>query len=1690
MDIIPARTLELVEPGEVTTLCFHPDRPSIYLALTDRILAYDLLTNTVTGRAKVDRGARITHLVTSNDYLVAATDDGHIYTFEGEYANPTHVGAMGLSCVFSPPKSPEKRAIQGLCISPIMPWLFYSKAMTREINVIDLQAKTKSSWKMETKKPVAAFACHPIQPLLVVANTDNLIRVWDYKNKRLASQSDDFAGLAMKGGLTGSSVCKILFYPKKEILIAIGRDGLIVVWEIAKNSTLTCYGGRKISTKQGMIEGAFFHHTLPFFSTISTQGELRSWKLDIAAKKIPVQPAGYTQPFNALSTEMERRLQRLGAFSKNFHPPSLRATDVILHDELNYMAFSYDLTKQGTTGDHLLTSPLQRNHYVVHSLLSRTEPLLVLPKVDTLDLPPLFFQEEKFAFDYPQSKFHFVDSTKIISHSIIERNNLLEADLPEHEFDKTCALHTTRFHYSPKQKQYLVFYQSFSMVDPGSSKSLDHLLLPDSPTSSDSDVSKTSTSTMEPRSNYFYALVYGGPDREAENMSNLRRGRDGCFIGATNLEYVTLAENGEAITIRNIPSSEVKNQYEIRLKAPMSRIFHTPLSNERAIFFFDENNYQLILSMNAVTGSNAVSEFAPCIQSQEQLEAYHRHHHHHKKESNNNNDDVEDDDDEDEAENAASKKVANTKPIFNPHKHLLQLSREQRERVLDVKWKTYAHSAKYHLAAILTTTSIRIISVTLQGEIELLCSVHAPQDYIQLDRSNDRQQNNNLYFQSIYWVGNAVLCTTPSHLQYVTANGALRPLSSLENTGAVIATVMNDRLLYATAYKDRTQIRVLPVGLLEPLLLGEVCLPNHLLPSQSHLRSTLARLVERFDGRRITPYLVDQLDKRGFPDLALALVEKSPRFQILHKHYLALRALSFRKALQFLVDAHKKCSDYPKLSYQSPLHSKFLNTGKIAVKYGQFGVAEQCYATTKDFYSLLYIYAINGNRDKIKALQEQVKKEGSLVSSSASSPVAGSKGGLSKNKGKEKALLTKPSKQVTIDDRNWQKLDEVNTTLFTLEDACQVYLDNLKENERVEPLDWAYETPGTNSHWNIMRGTTSIVRVRKEDGSKGSVAPMQLQNVNQWLNSKVDWNILFISTTYRNSGPDTQEAGDGHAEDSVVGEGTANLAPPSRLDYIRTKYKTVTDSSSPTLRRSLSDENLPKFNPTSTEEVSDSDSEPDSESESFSEATSMGGRSVGVVGTNFNVLSEDSNAEDEDDDSTSSSTSTHGKKLRTASSPPINNDSGSTSPRPGTTTPASPEEERDVSEKGDAREKERESNRDHSEGASSARSSTRDRSKRKRQKGRTRSAASSILSLREDTFEGSFTDRTQDDVDEDEVDEEVNQDAAKHVSSADHSKFKFELPTPHLGLPATVAIPPLGVPRVRKTTSSEYITSCMQNFEKGFLSAALEDAEASIRHLRTEKDSAAKRREMKFSVAYMLALTLLIDIKRLDKLQQGTLENGDGSSSTNNHPPAKMIATKNTTSRTSFSSFSEEGSSMTTTSSSTATANKSLGFLSKCLAEIPLAPPHREICQRIAIEYNTKEGNHAYVRELIAADMLNEDLLVRPPPPTKRTGDRARAAAYPPDREELKERSKEAGSKGGANATLPSYCCPHCSYTSVPLSNKCESCNNRVRFCFKTQDLIRSKTFYQCPYCDAFYKEDVGKCRFCGLHNAEKQEIP
>eukprot|EP00026_Physarum_polycephalum_P002907 Phypoly_transcript_02916.p1 GENE.Phypoly_transcript_02916~~Phypoly_transcript_02916.p1 ORF type:complete len:851 (+),score=199.49 Phypoly_transcript_02916:105-2555(+) len=141
---------------------------------------------------------------------------------------------------------------------------------------------------------------------------------------------------------------------------------------------------------------------------------------------------------------------------------------------------------------------------------------------------------------------------------------------------------------------------------------------------------------------------------------------------------------------------------------------------------------------------------------------------------------------------------------------------------------------------------------------------------------------------------------------------------------------------------------------------------------------------------------------------------------------------------------------------------------------------------------------------------------------------------------------------------------------------------------------------------------------------------------------------------------------------------------------------------------------------------------------------------------------------------------------------------------------------------------------------------------------------------------------------------------------------------------------------------------------------------------------------------------------------------------------------------------------------------KRLGFLSKILSDIPLKTNHRIVCVRMAISKNM----HPLAANYAVAARLVEALLLK----------------GAPDREALQEKLKKC-KENETDSSLPTYTCPHCSQQCSSASLKC-ACGRPVRWCFKTYELITTKNFFQCSFCNALVSTNTSvkagdKCDFC-----------
>lgn len=1147
MEVVPGQEFDLpldVGDAEVSAVAFHPDKPVAYVAAGEHLFAYDLYSGALSGRGRVNPGSRIHALVSSPDYLVAATEDGCLYVYEGDFLVAGTVGPLCPAAVFAGLKG-ERVPFAALALSPLMPWLFFARGDSKEIHVIDLGTKQKLSFKMDAKKPVTALACDPGQSQLAAASSDGVVRVWDYTRQRIHFQTDDFNTISLAKKIPLSRISALEFFQQQ--IVAVGQNGVVVLWNLSLKEASKVSAGCRIMRHMLPVVGAAAHHALPCLLTLSANGTLFSWKLTTHPdKKISIHPGGYTQDFNAVVTETERRVDYVSSFGDRSDAPQLEATGLVAHQSLNYLAFTFNKSPKPDGVPSLQVG----TRVCFYSLMPRSNPAMLLPQAERVEVQSDFFHEERFTFDFPVDRFHFVDRNKVQSHSLLDGNNMLEDELPTVPEDVGTTLHPTRFLYSPILRQFLVFSELYDTIalnkDEDSSfdsisnvreqkKSLLSLKLKEGKANSSGSVagdengpedpdSKDATNnnkkerhhhakekkklmakfqvrtyahlpaaSVSQRTKYRYWLSADHNSSEGKNAPRvLQKGRDGVFIGSHHLEYVVISESGEKLHVAstNAPtSSKASHKLKLDLPRPMLRVFKTPLASERAVLYFDPTDSKVVYSLNVATGSTEITAFLPSPERRHSLKLY------------------------------------------------------RGEVPIDVLWKPQAASSHTHLAAVVTTHFIRLFSSDLRGNIREIFKYEKP------------YKAGPAYFQSGYWLGSSFLFSTPTGISYLTIEGIVRPLCSLDVAGAVITAVMNDRIFYACPYHDRTQIRSQPVGLLEPLLMGQLSMAPFLRLSPHHLRPLIARIVGRFDCRRVSQFLLEELDRRGLPDLAFALAENSILLDDIYKYELAVRSLSFHKAINLLYKAYKNSPEYPALPESSELRGRFVHLAEVAVDFQQYEIARRCYEVLNDYYALLHIYAICRDVDGLKSL---------TVSDIQDAPVG---------------LAELAQMLIVVEAQNAEKPAGVSNATFT-----SLY---------------------TTSHWNALQATHPIMRVGQgPECEMVTVAPLKPEGVQDWLGKKLDWNPAFIPSSQRPAPPppltlasdhssldDHRSGAAGGRRASVVNVpdkgGYLMLVPPSRKLHIPKVALPYCDSTTPTLRRTLSDENVRRMTHYATKSAGD-----------------------------------------------------------------------------------------------------------------------------------------------------------------------------------------------------------------------------------------------------------------------------------------------------------------------------------------------------------------------------------------------------------------------------------------------------------------------------------------------------------------------
>ena len=230
-----------------------------------------------------------------------------------------------------------------------------------------------------------------------------------------------------------------------------------------------------------------------------------------------------------------------------------------------------------------------------------------------------------------------------------------------------------------------------------------------------------------------------------------------------------------------------------------------------------------------------------------------------------------------------------------------------------------------------------------------------------------------IYFNSIRWVGMSLLYIVDSQVRYLTLNGTHRLLCELDNAESVFVYVWNDRIVTAAWASSEVKVTVNGVGLLEPLILGELAAAGRFGRPQKLSFEMLQFVLRSYDYKRIDLTLIETLHSEGYHDVALQLSLPNSSCSLPMKFREALHCKKFKTSMEILDDYCRKHQLPTPLTGDAKLMAE--NLASNAQKYGQYHIAFKCYELLHDFNMLLQLSIIHKDLDGINTLKKKIQAD-------------------------------------------------------------------------------------------------------------------------------------------------------------------------------------------------------------------------------------------------------------------------------------------------------------------------------------------------------------------------------------------------------------------------------------------------------------------------------------------------------------------------------------------------------------------------------------------------------------------------------------------------------------------------------------------------------------------------------------------
>eukprot|EP01101_Sappina_pedata_P001764 TRINITY_DN1184_c0_g1_i1.p1 TRINITY_DN1184_c0_g1~~TRINITY_DN1184_c0_g1_i1.p1 ORF type:complete len:1402 (+),score=347.33 TRINITY_DN1184_c0_g1_i1:26-4231(+) len=797
--------------SEASAVCFHPNEPIMCLAVDGSVYVYNMANSSLIVKYRVTKASKLKNVgidnpikyigFLPNNMLVACQNDGELtvrqiqtHELHAQFKQPVareHTGVPGgpggpggtvggatkeqmqslpPELLLSLGTATQKKKLPVVCFatSHLEPFVFYSKQIPNAIIVFDLSPaglqKKKQHTKIDTVKSTSAIVCHPTRHWMVSAYVDGKVLVWDYKTKNLLFTCDEHMRSNEKAPLTPPIF--LSFDPRGEYLIMLASNGILACWREKGGSLrqegstpLALYGLGKIPVSN--IVAMSWHPFHQSFFTINNEGTFLSWKLSNDPESC-VQ-TGLFKMVNVIEMEMNSRYG-VKDINDRSNVPMLKVQGMYFHQKLNYTTFTFTRQLRGCEGVSAYTaSPLRHGTYNFREATSEgslSTPRMEsntsgcssfsLPVVSPLVCPSstFFSQSDASQFEYPKEIF-FLQNNKALVYSVTQ-NKIAdwEYSLPEKDDSGAREFFSWKIQASRSngdETKLLVF--NYSIASHFQTISCDFyysMITASSPTEISTLLSPFSNNEVK--------------------IDQLTPGRDGCFIGENDENYLILSQGRKKLNLYSTDNQ--KPIATVQLSSSFDRIYPSPAGFSRAVIYHNLISNQLVYSANykaekentSPTQETAALDYQPssmCFQ-------------------------------------------------LNPDEALLQLSVQR------------SADRENQFVAVVTSDRVLMLSANLSKIINSTQSVP------------DMSRNAHSQFprlQSCAWADDCLFFVSESHVYFMTARTIL-PVLNIPDP-AIISGIMNDRLILATTRGGLVTFRWRSVGLLMPLAFAKLDLPSN-----------------------------------------------------------------------------------------------------------------------------------------------------------------------------------------------------------------------------------------------------------------------------------------------------------------------------------------------------------------------------------------------------------------------------------------------------------------------------------------------------------------------------------------------------------------------------------------------------------------------------------------------------------------------------------------------------------------------------------------------------------------------------------------------------------------------------------------------------------------------------------------------